>query len=112
MSFGFPSYLLVYFPSIRSHIDRYVSRKAVYPVYSSYFSEWLVNITVLFFSPLNLQLTRTNRKVAFVLSGLGLTYESRYLEEREIKGEEHVSLNPNGRIPTLIDHHNNDFVVW
>ncbi|OBZ70415.1 Glutathione S-transferase 1 [Grifola frondosa] len=30
----------------------------------------------------------------------------------EQKGPEHVKLNPNGRIPTIIDHKNGDFVVW
>lgn len=24
----------------------------------------------------------------------------------------HVGLNPNGRIPTLVDHHNGDFALW
>ena len=54
------------------------------------------------------------RKVAFVLEELGLTYESKYLDfnKEEQKGPEHVQYNPNGRIPTLIDHTNGDFVVW
>ena len=53
-------------------------------------------------------------KVVFVLEELGLTYESKYLnlDEDEQKSPEHVALHPNGRIPTLIDHANNDFVVW
>ncbi|OSD01270.1 glutathione transferase Ure2p class [Trametes coccinea BRFM310] len=53
-------------------------------------------------------------KVAFVLEELGLTYESKYLDfaKGEHKGPEHTKLNPNGRIPTLIDHQNNDFVIW
>lgn len=53
-----------------------------------------------------------HRKVASVLHALGLTYEPRYLEWPEIKGEEHTQYNPNGRIPTLIDHRNNDLVIW
>ena len=52
------------------------------------------------------------RKVAFVLNILGLTYEPRYLKFNEIKCEEHLQYNPNGRIPTLIDHLNGDFVIW
>ncbi|KAI0632132.1 glutathione S-transferase C-terminal-like protein, partial [Trametes polyzona] len=52
-------------------------------------------------------------KVAIVLEELGLEYESRFLDFRtEIKAPEHTQYNPNGRIPTLIDHKNNDFVVW
>jgi glutathione S-transferase len=54
------------------------------------------------------------RKVATVLEELGLTYESIYLDfgKKEHKEPEYLKLNPNGRIPTIIDHHNNDFTVW
>ncbi|OBZ71599.1 Glutathione S-transferase 1 [Grifola frondosa] len=53
-------------------------------------------------------------KVAIVLEELGLVYEPIYLDfyKAEQKGPEHTKYNPNGRIPTLIDHANNDFVVW
>ncbi|KAH9921024.1 thioredoxin-like protein [Fomitopsis serialis] len=53
-------------------------------------------------------------KVAFVLSELGLTYESVYLDfnKGEQKAPEYTQYNPNGRIPTLIDHKNNDFTIW
>jgi glutathione S-transferase len=49
-----------------------------------------------------------------VLEELGLTYNSKYLDfqKGEHKGEEHVKLNPNGRIPTLIDHKNGDYTIW
>ena len=55
-----------------------------------------------------------SRKVAIVLEELGLTYESIYLDfqQGEQKASEHTKYNPNGRIPTLIDHKNNDFVIW
>ena len=45
---------------------------------------------------------------------LSLSYETIYLNfsTQEQKAEEHTKYNPNGRIPTLIDHHNNDFVIW
>lgn len=33
-------------------------------------------------------------------------------EKGEQKAPEHTKYNPNGRIPTLIDHKNNDFTVW
>jgi glutathione S-transferase len=54
------------------------------------------------------------RKAAIVLEELGLTYEPVYLDfgKAEHKGPEYIKLNPNGRIPTIIDHHNNDFTVW
>ena len=54
------------------------------------------------------------RKVAFVLEELGLTYESKFLDfmKGEQKGPEHTQFNPNGRIPTLIDHTNGDFAIW
>ncbi|KAI0323914.1 glutathione S-transferase C-terminal-like protein [Cubamyces sp. BRFM 1775] len=53
-------------------------------------------------------------KTAIVLEELGLEYESIYLDfqKGEQKAPEYTKYNPNGRIPALIDHHNNDFVVW
>ncbi|KAI0659471.1 glutathione S-transferase C-terminal-like protein [Cubamyces menziesii] len=53
-------------------------------------------------------------KTAIVLEELGLEYESIYLDfqKGEQKAPEYTKFNPNGRIPTLIDHSNNDFVVW
>ncbi|KZT11323.1 glutathione S-transferase [Laetiporus sulphureus 93-53] len=53
-------------------------------------------------------------KVVFVLEELGLSYESKYLkfDKLEHKSLEHTKYNPNGRIPTLIDHWNNDFTIW
>ncbi|KAI0750282.1 glutathione S-transferase [Daedaleopsis nitida] len=53
-------------------------------------------------------------KVMFVLEELGLEYKAINLDfsKNEHKSEEHTKLNPNGRIPTLIDHNNDDFVVW
>ncbi len=54
------------------------------------------------------------RKVAIVLEELGLSYEPIYLkiDKGEHKAPPHTTLNPNGRIPTLIDHKNNDFFIW
>ena len=34
------------------------------------------------------------------------------ISTNEQKKEWFLRLNPNGRIPTLIDHKNNDFTVW
>ena len=55
-----------------------------------------------------------NRKVAHVLDELNLTYETIFLkfDKNEQKAPEFTKYNPNGRIPALIDHHNNDFVIW
>ncbi|GAA6013694.1 hypothetical protein JCM11491_005061 [Sporobolomyces phaffii] len=52
--------------------------------------------------------------VVFLLKALGLPYETKYLDfaKGEQKGAEFVKLNPNGRIPALVDHDNGDFVVW
>ncbi|RPD58807.1 glutathione S-transferase C-terminal-like protein [Lentinus tigrinus ALCF2SS1-7] len=52
--------------------------------------------------------------VAFALEELGLTYEPVYLnfQKGEQKAPAHTQYNPNGRIPTIIDHHNGDFVLW
>lgn len=54
------------------------------------------------------------RKVAIVLEELGLTYDTKFLDFQagEHKAEAHTKYNPNGRIPTLIDHKNGDFVLW
>ncbi|CCM06593.1 uncharacterized protein FIBRA_08872 [Fibroporia radiculosa] len=53
-------------------------------------------------------------KVVLVLEELKLSYETVYLsfEKGEQKAPEFTKFNPNGRIPALIDHSNNDFVVW
>lgn len=56
-----------------------------------------------------------HRKVAAVLEELGLTYESIYLDfgKGEHKAPEYTTkFNPNGRIPAIIDHKNNDFILW
>ncbi|KAI0822285.1 glutathione S-transferase C-terminal-like protein [Trametes gibbosa] len=53
-------------------------------------------------------------KAAIALEELGLDYHSIYVDfkKNEHRAPEHTKYNPNGRIPTLIDHKNNDFVVW
>lgn len=52
-------------------------------------------------------------KVAFVLEALGLTYETKYLDFKtgEHKAEAHTKLNPNGRIPTLVDNETG-YTLW
>lgn len=49
-----------------------------------------------------------------MLEELGLSYEPVYLDfqKGEHKAPEHTQYNPNGRIPSLIDHKNNNFAIW
>lgn len=42
-------------------------------------------------------------KVALLLEELGLPYETTYLEFPETKVEPYVSLNPNGKLPSIED---------
>ncbi|KAH8092606.1 glutathione S-transferase C-terminal-like protein [Cristinia sonorae] len=53
-------------------------------------------------------------KIVFLLKELDLDYESVFpdVQKGEHKGPEYLKLNPNGRLPTLIDHKNNDFTIW
>ncbi|ORY84626.1 glutathione S-transferase [Leucosporidium creatinivorum] len=53
-------------------------------------------------------------RVVYVLKALSLTYRTIYLDftKGEHKSAEYLSLNPNGRIPTLIDHSNNDITIF
>lgn len=53
-------------------------------------------------------------KVSIALEELGLPYTVRpiALTKGEQKEEWYLALNPNGRIPTIVDHENDDFVVF
>ncbi|KAI0372096.1 glutathione S-transferase C-terminal-like protein [Pilatotrama ljubarskyi] len=53
-------------------------------------------------------------KVALVLHELGLEYETVNVDttKNEQKSPEFLKLNPNGRVPVLVDHNNNDFTIW
>lgn len=52
-------------------------------------------------------------KVVFALKALGVTYETKYLNfaTSEQKAEPFISLNPNGRIPCLVDNATG-FTLW
>ncbi|KAH9933648.1 glutathione S-transferase C-terminal-like protein [Epithele typhae] len=52
--------------------------------------------------------------VAVVLEELGLSYHTILLDwaKKEQKDPDHTRFNPNGRIPTLIDHQNGDYAIW
>lgn len=50
--------------------------------------------------------------IALEEMGLPYTYKQIRLSLRQQKEEWYLKLNPNGRIPTIIDHDNDDFVVF
>lgn len=58
--------------------------------------------------------TPNGHKISCTLEELGLEYEAKFvnLSKGEQKEPEYVALNPNGRIPTIIDRDNDDFVVF
>ena len=53
-------------------------------------------------------------KVSIALEEMGLPYTVRpiALSQGEQKEEWYLKLNPNGRIPTIVDHDNDDFVIF
>jgi GSH-dependent disulfide-bond oxidoreductase len=53
-------------------------------------------------------------KISIALEELSVPYTHRHikLSEGEQKEDWYLALNPNGRIPTIIDHDANDFVVF
>jgi glutathione S-transferase len=53
-------------------------------------------------------------KVSIALEEMKLPYEYRHirLSKREQKEDWYLKLNPNGRIPTIVDHDYDDFVVF
>jgi len=53
-------------------------------------------------------------KIAILLQELGISYTTKFLDfgTKEQKSPEFTKLNPNGRIPAIVDHGNKDFVVW
>jgi len=53
-------------------------------------------------------------KVAIVLEALNAKYETTFIDIAggEHKSAEFLKINPNGRIPALVDHDNDDFVIW
>lgn len=53
-------------------------------------------------------------KVAVVLSELGIKYKTFYLDfkKNEQRSPYYVGINPNARVPAIIDHDNDDHSVW
>ncbi|GJJ09228.1 hypothetical protein Clacol_003450 [Clathrus columnatus] len=55
-------------------------------------------------------------KVAILLEELGVSYKLIGKEfgdgENGVKAPDFIAINPNGRVPAIIDHTNNDKIVW
>jgi GST-like protein len=58
--------------------------------------------------------TPNGHKISIALEELGLPYAVNEINlgKNEQKFPEYLQLNPNGKIPTIVDHDNNDFVVF
>lgn len=50
-------------------------------------------------------------KVIFILEELGLPYERSIVEDTDLKVEPFLSINPNGRLPGLVDP-NKNITLW
>ena len=57
--------------------------------------------------------TANGWKASIALEELGLDYDVEYLHfnKNEQKTPEFLKLNPNGRIPVIVDHANDDFIL-
>ena len=53
-------------------------------------------------------------KASVALEELALPYEAKALDliRNEQKAPDYLALNPNGRIPTIVDHEEDDFSVF
>ena len=58
--------------------------------------------------------TPNGYKISIMLEEIGLPYEVRVLDlsKGEQKEEWYLKINPNGRIPAIVDHDNDDFAVF
>ncbi len=58
--------------------------------------------------------TPNGHKISVMLEEIGLPYEVRVLDltKGEQKQEWYLKINPNGRIPAIVDHDNDDFAVF
>lgn len=66
---------------------------------------------VLYVQSLLDQMLMYSRKVVTILEELKLPYTMKTVEFTEVKSEEYVKLNPNGRLPTIIDP-NTGITLW
>lgn len=51
-------------------------------------------------------------KVAMILEELGLSYHNTFIPTGSVKLAPYTNICPNGRLPAMIDHYNNDFSIW
>lgn len=58
--------------------------------------------------------TPNGHKISITLEELGLPYNVHHLrlDRDEQKSEDYLAINPNGRIPTIVDRDNDDFAVF
>ena len=58
--------------------------------------------------------TMNGWKPVIFLEEAGVEYDITYINfsKKEQKAPDYIKLNPNGKIPTIVDHSNNDFVVF
>jgi len=58
--------------------------------------------------------TPNGHKASCTLEAMGLEYETHFINigEGEQKAPEYLAINPNGRIPTIVDRDNDDFAVF
>lgn len=58
--------------------------------------------------------TPNGRKVSVLLEELNLDYQVNYIDlyEKEQKQDWYLKLNPNGRIPVIVDHERDNFAVF
>ncbi len=58
--------------------------------------------------------TPNGRKVSIMLEEVGVPYDVIHikLHKLEQRNPDYLKLNPNGRIPTIVDHDEDDFVVF
>lgn len=47
-----------------------------------------------------------------LLGELGLPYEVEAISFPDLKQPEFLKVNPNGRMPAIVDPNNDDFVLW
>ena len=58
--------------------------------------------------------TPNGRKISVMLEEIGLDYTVQYIDllEQDQKRPDFLAMNPNGRIPVIVDRDNDDFVVF